>query len=80
MLRGTFDAVVPNLTRLFNLSITTGCFPESWELARIVPVPKSVVSAPSNSILSVVSKFLECHVHKILSDFLSVNYRLSIRR
>ena len=85
MLRGTVDAVVPSLTRLFNLSITTGSFPESWKLARIVPVPKSVVmSAPSNyrpiSILSVVSKVLERHVHQFLSDFLSVNYPLSVRQ
>jgi hypothetical protein len=59
MLRGAVDAVVPSLTRLFNLSITTGSFPELWKFSRIVPVPKSVVrTAPSNyrpiSILSVV--------------------------
>ena len=70
MLRGTVDAIVPSLTRLFNLSLTNGSFPESWKLARIVPVPKSaVMSAPSNyhpiSILSVVSKLLERHVHQI---------------
>ena len=85
MLRGTVDAVVPSLTRLFNLSLTTGSFPEAWKLARIVPVPKSVaMTVPSNyrpiSILSVVSKLLERHVHQILFTFLSVNYPLSTRQ
>ena len=72
--------------RLFNLSLTTGFFPESWKLARIVPVPKlMVMSAPSNccptciSISSVMSKILD-HVHQILSDFLSINYALSVRQ
>ena len=69
MLKGTIDAIVPSLTRLFNLSLSTGTFPNSWKLAHIVPVPKSGDSAdPTNyrpiSILSVVSKLLECHVHQ----------------
>jgi hypothetical protein len=85
MLRGTVDAVVPSLTRLFNLSITTGSFPESWKLARIVPVPKSVtMTAASNyrpiSILSIVSKLLERHVHQILFDYLCINHPLSARQ
>ena len=77
MLRGTVDAIVP--------SLTNGSFPESWKLARIVPVPMSaVMTAPSNyhpiSILSVVSKLLERHVHQILFDFLSISYPLSVRQ
>ena len=85
MLKGTVDAIVPSLTRLFNLFLTTGTFPKAWKLARIVPVPKSVnMSAPSNyrpiSILSVVSKLLERHVHHILFEFLSTNYHLSMRQ
>ena len=42
------------------------------------------MTAPSNyrpiSSLSIVSKFLERHVHQILSDFLSSNYPLSNRQ
>ena len=83
MLKGTVDAIVSSITTLFNLSLTTGSFPESWKLARIVPVPKSdALSAPSNyrpiSILSVLSKLLECHVHQILLDFLCINHPLSM--
>ena len=39
MLKGTATSVTPSLTRLFNLSLTTGCFPDAWKLARVVPVP-----------------------------------------
>ena len=85
MLRGTVVATVPSLIRLFNLSLTTGTVPEAWKLAQIVPVPKSRnESASCNyrpiSISSVVSKFLEHHVHHILLEFLSTNYPLSMRQ
>ena len=61
MLKGSVDAIMPNLTRLFNLSLTTGTVPDSWKFAHILPVPKSVdMSASSNyrpiSIFPVVSK------------------------
>ena len=85
MLRGTVDAIVPSLTKLFNLSLTSGSIPEAWKLVRIVPVPKSTdMSSPSNyrpiSILSVVSKLLECHIHQSLSQHLSTNSPLSNRQ
>ena len=85
MLKGTIDAIVPSLTRLFNLSLSTGTFPNSWKLARIVPVPKSGDSAdPTNyrpiSILSVVSKLLERHVHQLIFRYLSIHHPLSVRQ
>ena len=83
MLKGTVNVIVPSLTTLFNLSLATGSFPDSWKLARIVLVPKSdALTAPSNyrpiSILSVLSKLLERHVHQILLDFLCINHPLSM--
>ena len=85
MLKGTIDAIVPSLTRIFNLSLSTGTFPNSWKLARIVPVPKSGDSAdPTNyrpiSILSVVSKLLERHVHQSIFRYLSIHHPLSVRQ
>ena len=76
MLRGVVDVIVPSLTKLFNLSLSSGIFPEAWKLARIVPVPKAGdLSRPSNyrpiSILSVVSKLLERHVHHLLLQHLN---------
>ena len=85
MLRRTVDAVVPSLTKLFNLSLTSGAFPEAWKLARIVPVPKSGdMSSPSNyrpiSILSIVSKLLEHHVYQLLFQHLRTNYPISSKQ
>ena len=49
MLRGTIDAVVSSLTKLFNLSLASGTFPGKWKQAHIVPIPKSPdASSPSN--------------------------------
>ena len=86
MLKGTIEAIVPSLTRLFNLSLSTGTFPNSWKLAHIVPVPKSGDSTdPTNyrpiSILSsVVSKLLERHVHQLIFRYLSIHHPLSVRQ
>ena len=87
MLRGTVDVIVPSLTKLFNLSLSSGIFPEAWKLARIVPVPKAGdLSRPSNyrpiSILSVVSKLLERHVHHLLLQHLNAYpcYSISSRQ
>jgi len=44
MLKGTLSSVLPSLTNLFNLSIRTGMFPQSWKCARVVPIPKKDLS------------------------------------
>ena len=85
MLPGTIDAIVPSLTRIFSLSLSTGTYPNSSKLARIVPVSKSRDSAdPTNyrpiSILSVVSKLLERHVHQLIFRYLSIHHPLSVRQ
>ena len=49
MLKDTATSVTPGLTRLFNLSLSSGCFPDAWKMARVVPIPKSIdMSVPSN--------------------------------
>ena len=40
MLKATACSIVPSVTKFFNLSIRTGTFPQSWEYARVVPIPK----------------------------------------
>ena len=40
MLKGTVDSIVPSLTKLFNISIKAGQFPECWKESSIVPIPK----------------------------------------
>jgi hypothetical protein len=75
------------LTKLFSLSITKGCFPKRWKLARVTPLHKD--GARDNcdnyrpiSILSVLSKLLEKHVAASLMAFMSKHHpavRLSVR-
>ena len=63
MLKSTVFSIVPSLTNLFNSSIRTGMFPQSWKCARVVPIPKKGdLSNPANyrpiSVLPILSKSL----------------------
>ena len=60
MLKGTVSCITPTLTKMFNLPIKTGLFPQSWKCARVVPIPKGEIS-----IVPILSKVLEKHVHSI---------------
>jgi hypothetical protein len=40
MLKFTASSVALLLSKLINLSISTGKFPKKWKLARVVPIPK----------------------------------------
>ena len=41
MVKSTASAIVPSLTKLFNVSVATGCFPADWKCAKITPIFKS---------------------------------------
>ena len=82
MLKGTAYSITPSLTKLFNLSISTGVFPEAWKVSSIVPIPKASDRAnPTNyrpiSLLAVISKMLERHFHSLISSYLSENHPLA---
>ena len=49
MLKEVSFSVTPSLTKLFNLSLSTGILPDSWKIARIVPIPKSTQNTTSSS-------------------------------
>ena len=72
MLKETAKSIAPSLTHLFNLSITKGQFPRLWKTASIVPIPKTDKHSPSGyrpiSLLPIVSKGLEKHIHSIKSN------------
>ena len=75
MLKGIATSVTPSLTRLFNLSLSSGCFPDAWKMARVVPVPKSTdMSVPPNyrpiSIPPIISKVLERVVYQYIIQHL----------
>ena len=82
MLKFTALSTAPSLTKLFNLSIATGCFPTAWKRARITPIHKaSDPSLPKNyrpiSILPIDSKLLERHVHSLIPKHLCENKPIS---
>ena len=85
MLRSTAVLIAPSLTKLFNLSITSGRFPTDWKCARITPIFKSGDSALASnyrpiSILPIVSKVLERHIYTLLFDFLATNSPISLHQ
>ncbi len=69
------SALASQLTKIFNLLISTGIFPDEWKVARVVPIHKNgSLQATGNfrpvSILSTLSKLLEKHVHIAFYSFL----------
>ena len=83
MLKACAYGIAPSLTKLFNLSLTSGTFPNEWKTARIVPIPKtdspsaSVSGYRPISILPIVSKVLERHVKELIEVFLADNAPIS---
>ena len=78
MLRETAEHISPSLTKFFNLSIKTGSFPSLWKKSSIVLIPKANDNHdPSNyrpiSLLSILGKLLEKHVHHIIAKHVCTN-------
>ena len=70
--------ISPSLIKMFNLSIKTGSFPSLWKRSNIVLIPKANDNHnPSNyrpiSLLSILGKLLEKHVHHIIAKHVSKN-------
>jgi histone H3/H4 len=75
MLKETAEVIAPSLARLFNFSIATGSFPDTWKTANITPLHKKnqkhlVQNYRPISLLSSVGKCLERCVNKELLSFL----------
>ena len=82
LLKSSADLSAPSLTYIFNLSLSTGTFPQEWKTAKVVPLHKSGPPDQVNnyrpiSILPVVSKILEKEVHKQLYSYLIDNNLLN---
>ena len=79
MLKETAASITPAVTKLFNISLQVGELPAEWKHAIITPIPKSNnLSSVSNyrpiSLLPLLSKVLERHVHSLLMKHLcSIN-------
>ena len=76
MLKHTATSIAPSLAKLFNISIKLGRFPTCWKTSSVVPVPKSskhneVANYRPISLLPVVSKLLERHIHQAITTHLN---------
>ena len=74
-LKSTALSTVEPVSKLFNLSLSSGVIPAKLKLFSIVPIPKSADKGnPKNyhptSLLPLLSKLLEKHICGLLSDFL----------
>ena len=80
LLRMSSPIIAESLTYICNLSIKTGSFPERWKEGKVKPLHKGGPSNDPNnfrpiSILPVLSKLFEKHVHEGLINFLE-KYKL----
>ena len=69
---------IPNLVHIFNLSFSTGIYPETLKLSKVIPIfKKGHHTLPENyrpiSLLSCINKLLEKLIEKRLRDFIDKN-------
>ena len=82
MLKYTATSIIPMVTKLFNLSLSSGKLPSQWKHGRIIPVPKnSDATSPTCyrpiSLIPIISKVLERHVCNLIMDHLQQNNFIS---
>ncbi|CAB4002664.1 Hypothetical predicted protein, partial [Paramuricea clavata] len=75
LLRDSANLVAPYLTKLFNLSLRCGSFPDIWKKGRFTPIFKSGDPTSSNNnrpitILPTLSKSLEQTVHHQVYNYM----------
>lgn len=80
LLKLSTDIITKTITRIINLSIKNGVFPDTWKYAKVTPLFKSGSPAEINnyrpiSILPTLSKIIERHVHDSFILYLN-SYKL----
>ena len=78
VIKDAFLAIPEIITKLMNLSLSSGSFPFSWKIANIIPIPKNGDSSDVNnlrpiSLLPLPGKILEKIVHQRIYEFLKLN-------
>ncbi len=73
-LKISVEVIAPVLTKIFNLCITKGFFPDNLKLAEVVPIYKSgsksnVINYRPISLLSPFSKIFESHIYNNLIKY-----------
>ena len=82
MLKDAFLPLTDEITFMFNLSITSGIFPDEWKVATMIPLQKDGNKEDVNnlrpiSLLPLPGKLLEKLVHSQLSAYLENNTLLN---
>lgn len=85
LLKDAFQALVPQLTYIFNQSLTTGKFPSLWKKANVVLLHKGSDRLNINnyrpiSLLPLPGKLLETIIQRRLMDYLAYNEILTDRQ
>ena len=75
--------LVTILTKLFNLSLTSGIFPSTWKMANVCPIYKKAEEFFTQnyrpiSLLSTIAKVFERVVFKHLFNFFRANFKISL--
>ena len=78
VLRDAFRVIIPELVFMFNLSFSTGLFPDTWKQATVIPLykggnSKDVSNYRPVSLLPLPGKLIEKVAHSILATFLEGN-------
>ena len=85
MLKKAGQAIIPPLTRLFNLSLSKSTFPTAWKKANVTPLFKKNDKAMIDnyrpvSLLSCVGKLFERTVFKYVFNFLRDTNAISMKQ
>ena len=82
MLKSFAPEVAPSIASLYNLSLRSGTLSAEWKCSNIVPIPKESSKSDARSfrlisLLPLISKTFEKHIHHILLQFLTRDNLLS---
>ena len=82
VIKEAFTFLKPEITYMYNLSIRTAKFPDTWKRALVVPIPKKgnltkVQNYRPISLLPLPGKIMEKLVHQLLSSYLENNSLLA---
>ena len=85
MLKATAASIAHGITKLMNQSISSGKFPSAWKSASVVPIPKGQNhTSTSNyrliSLLSILSKLLEKHIHRLITSHLESHHPIALQQ
>ncbi|CAB4038388.1 Hypothetical predicted protein, partial [Paramuricea clavata] len=75
LLKDSVCVIAPTLTKIFNLSLRCGAFPDIWKKGKVTPIYKTGDPTSSNNyrpitILPTLSKLLERIVHRQIYNYL----------